>query len=327
MQKFVNVLRCFLLVALLAPWSAASQAAESNLRWKFKEGQTLNYVMERGVDGKVSLSGAEFEFKMTMIFDTTWQVKSVAADGTANVEQTVDRIQINMSSPLAGTVEFDSASGKEPEAGPVWAMLQPMVDGLKGQPIKTKITPLGKVSDIEFGEKMTAAFKKQQVGQNRQAGLGIGGNAFSERGVKELITKSVLPLPETSGKDVSWSQSFENPIPGIGTQTAETKFSLAGDETIDGKKAIKIAAVTELTFEPEENPRAELEITEQEAAATFFVDAVAGQLISSSGTQKAAMELTGPQEVTQQINEKVSMRQGKSPEKPAEEPKKEQAGK
>jgi hypothetical protein len=261
MQNFVRICHCFLFVVLVVTVSAASRAAEPAPRWKFKEGQNLHYVMERGVEGKVALSGAEFEFKMTMTFDTTWLVKSVAADGTANVEQTVDRIQVKMDSPLAGNVEFDSASGKQPEPGPVWNMLQPMVEGLQGQPIKTKISPLGKVSDIEFGEKMSEAFQKQKVSQNRQAGMGFGGNAFSERGVRELITKSVLPLPETLGKDVTWTQSFDNPIPGIGTQTAETKFSLAGEEMVDGKMATKIAAVTELTFEPDENPRAELEIT------------------------------------------------------------------
>ncbi len=321
MQTTQKLLRCLVVVAAVAACSV-SVAAESSLKWKFKPGQTLNYVIERGVEGKVSLSGAEFEFQMDMTFDTTWNVKSVAADGTGSVEQTVDRVQINMSSPLAGSMKYDSKSGEKPEAGPVWAMLQPMVEGLLGQNIKTKISPQGKVTDIEFPEKMVEAFKKQQVGQNRQAGMGIGGNAFSERGVKELISKSVLPLPEVPGKDVSWAQAFENPIPGIGTQTAETKFTVSGDEVVDGKKLVKIAGVTELTFEPAENPRAELEITEQEATSTFYFDAEAGVLVKSSGTQVAAMELTGPQEVTQQIKEKSSMRQGKSPDKPAEEEKK-----
>ena len=318
MQTSVKVFACCLVGLLLLGSAAPSRAAAPAVAWKFKDGQQMQYVMERGVEGKMSLSGAAIEFKMSMTFDTTWNVKSVAKDGSAVVEQTVDRIQIKMDSPLGGSMDYDSKSEKKPEAGPVWAMLQPMVEGLLGQPIKSKITPLGQVSDIQFSEKMTEAFKKQQVGQNRQAGMGIGGNAFSERGVKELITKSVLPLPETGGKDATWTQAFENPIPGIGKQTAETTYSFAGDETIDGKKATKIVGITELTFEPEENPRAELEIVEQEAKATFFFDAAAGQLIKSSGTQKAAMELTGPQEVTQEINEKVAMYQGKSPDKPAE---------
>ena len=48
-----------------------------------------------------------------MIFDTTWKVKSVAADGTATLEQTVDRIQMKMDSPFA-SLDYDS---KKPGSG------------------------------------------------------------------------------------------------------------------------------------------------------------------------------------------------------------------
>lgn len=139
-----------------------------------------------------------------------------------------------------------------------------------------------------------------------------------------MITKSVLPLPEKVEKDTTWTQAFANEMPGIGVQTAETTYSVAGPESVDGKDLIKIAGVTELTFEPAENPRAELEITSQEATAAYYFDATAGHMVKSSGTQNMGMELSGPQELTQEIKETVTMRLGKSPDKkPAAEEKKE----
>ena len=60
------------------------------------------------------------------------------------------------------------------------SLLEPVVNGMLGQTFKVKISPLGKVSDIELPAKLTESFAKQKVGQNRQAGLGIGGNAFTE---------------------------------------------------------------------------------------------------------------------------------------------------
>jgi hypothetical protein len=293
--------------------------AETPARWKFKPGETLNYVIERNADGKMSLTGSEFTIKMGMAFDTSWKCASVEGDGTANLEQTVDRIQVGMSSPLAGDIKYDSASPEEKPAGPVWTLLGPMVEGMLGQTFKVKVSPLGQVSDIQLPEKLKAAFAAQKVGQNRQAGMGIGGNAFNEKGIKELITRAVLPLPETAEKDTTWSQSFSNEIPFIGTETAETTFSLAGDETLDGKKLVKIAATTEVLFEPAENARAEMEITEQNSTATFLFDAEAGHLVKSNGTQTAVKEISGGQEVTQNITETVSMYLGKSPKtKPAE---------
>ncbi|HTM53543.1 MAG TPA: DUF6263 family protein [Pirellulales bacterium] len=315
MQIRVRTLRLFsLALALLAV--GASALAESELRWKFKPGEKLQYVIERSAEGKVNLTGAEFAFKMGMTFDTTWNVKAVAADGTADLEQTVDRIQIGMSSPLAGSVNFDSKSTEKPDAGPVWTLLEPVVSGMLGQTIKIKVTPQGKVTDIQLPDKLTESFAKQRVGQNRQAGLGVGGNAFTEKGVKELITRSVQLLPEKSDK--SWSQSFENVMPGVGTQTTELKFSRSGDESVDGKKLEKIAQVTELTFEPAADARAELEITGQEGSGTIYFDAAAGHTIKSSGKQTTSMELSGPQELTQEISETSSMRLGTSPDKPAE---------
>ena len=199
-----------------------------------------------------------------MVLDSTWKTKAVAKDGSADIEQTIDRVQVNMNSPLGGALEFDSQQ-PDSKAG----MLQPMVNGMLGQTFKLKVSPLGKVTDVELPKKLTDAFGAGQQGGRRQAGMGIGGNLFSEQGAKELIEKSVVPLPETSAKDSIWKQAFKNEIPGIGTQTSETTYSLAGTETLDGKKVNKISTKTELTFEPAEDPRGDLEITAQEGARRF----------------------------------------------------------
>src|SRR5262249_4883204 len=98
------VVLCVLSCAL-----ASAVGAESPLRWKFKQGETLNYVLERGVEGKMNLTGSEIAFKMGMAFDISWTATSVASDGAAQVDLTVDRIQINMASPLGGNLTFDSS--------------------------------------------------------------------------------------------------------------------------------------------------------------------------------------------------------------------------
>lgn len=304
----------FIALAAIALLSVASAQAESQLRWKFKEGQTINYVLNRGVEGKLNLTGSDINFQMGMAFDVTWKVKSVAADGTADVDQTVDRIQIKMSSPLGGDMVYDSQN-PTPPAGPVWAQMSPMIDGMLGQTFGMKISSLGKVTDIALPEKLAEVFKKQQAGGNRQAGFGIGGGAFSERGIKELIEKSVLPLPEAApANDVTWKQHFENQMRGMGTQMSDTTFTSSGNEKLDGKDVVKIAAVTELTFEPVENPMADVEITSQEGSATFYFDAEAGQMIKAEGTQTFFMEISGPRELTQDMKETMTMRLGKSPE-------------
>jgi hypothetical protein len=305
-----NLLRALFAAALLFVTFAQAQADE--LRWKFKAGETLEYVLARGVEGKINLSGSEIVFNLQMIFDTTWKPTSVAEDGAADVELTVDRIQISMDSPLFGRMAYDSKNPKEPE-GPIWAQMKPTMTSMLGEAFKAKITPLGEVKDIALPEKLAAALKKQEIGENRRAGFGIGGNSFNEKGIKEMLTRSVLPLPETTGDDVTWTQSFENEIPMMGTQISETTFSVSGAEQKDGQELTKITAETEILFEPSEEPRADLEITDQAAAATYFFDAAAGRMTEASGMQELTMEITGPQEITQDVKETMSMTSGKSP--------------
>jgi hypothetical protein len=309
-----------LALAAVLGFTLVSQArAEAPLRWKFKEGESLDYVIERAVDGKLNLSGADIEFKVKMIFDTTWKVKSVAADGTASVEETLDRMQVSMDSPLAGSLEYDSQTPTNPDS-PAWSMMvEPMVNGMLGQTLKWKVSPLGKVTDIEMPEKLKETFAKQSQGGNRQAGLGLGGNMFSDRGIREFVEKSVQPLPETAGKDATWKQSFENPIPRIGTQMSETTFTFAEAETKDGKNLQKIASATELTFEPAEDAQADLEITSQSASGAVYFDPAAGRVVKAEGTQSSVMEISGARELIQEIKETTSMRMGKSPAaKPAD---------
>jgi hypothetical protein len=316
MQTLAKNSRCVLLAlaAVLALSCLSAARAEAPLRWKFKDGETLDYILERAVDGKIIISGADIEFKLKMIFDTSWKVKSVAADGTANIEQTLERMQISMDSPLGGSLEYDTQNPTQPDS-PAWSMMvEPMVSGLMGQTLKWKVSPLGKVSDIEMPEKLAAVFAKQKEGSNRQQGFGLGGNMFSDQGLREFIEKSVQPLPEkTPAKDVTWKQTFETPIPRIGTQTSETTFSFAGDEKLDGKTVQKITAGTELTFEPADDAAADLEITSQSATGTIYFDAAAGRAIKSAGTQASTMELSGARELTQEIKETTSMKMGKSP--------------
>jgi hypothetical protein len=315
MRRRTMIARCWKLVAAVAILSVGVSAARADAapRWKFTPGQSLNYVLERNVDGKMSLAGNEFGIKMGMTFDTTWTCKNVSDDGTANLEQRIDRIQIGMDSPLVGKVAYDSSVNEAP-GGPVGAFMGPMIKGMLHQSFKLKVSPTGAVSDIELPAKLVEAFAKQaEVSQNRRGGLGIGGNAFDEKGIRQLIEQAVLPLPQTDDEDETWSREFETEIPFLGTEFAETTYSLDGSGTVEGKKLVKIAAETEVLFEPAEKPRAEMEIIEQNSSATALFDAEAGHMVKSDGTQLMVKEISGQQEVSQNLTESFKIYLGTSP--------------
>ncbi len=318
--------RLVVLSLALSLVTASAARAETTLKWKFKEGDVLNYVMETDSQQKMDVQGQVFEIGSKMTFDLTWKVKGVAADGAADMEQVVDRVQIKMTSPFAN-LDYDSKNPKEPE-GPIWEQMKPIITSMTGEPFSMKVSPAGKVTDIKLPAKMAKVFEDQKAAGGGGGGRrGLGGlmGGFSENAVKEMIQKAVLPLPEkpVSG-DAKWSQKFENVMPGAGTQKTDVTFSYSGSETQEGKSLEKITSKIQLTFEPAENPQADVEITKQDGSATIYFDGAAGRTIKATGKQTMIMEIAAPnREMTREVSETNSIRQGKSPDKPKAEKKEE----
>jgi len=306
----VSVAACGLL-------SAATARGENTLRWKFKTGDTLNYVMDRETEMKMDLSGSLIEIKTGMVFDTSWKVKSVAADGTAELEQTVDRIQMKMDSPFA-QLDYDSSKPGSGE-GQAWEMIGPTIEALVGQTFTLKATATGTVTDITLPEKVKAQFDKASGGEGggrRRGGGGMGGmmGGFSESSVKEMITRSIVPLPEKAvTPDVSWKQSFEEKMMGAGVKKTEVTYSTSEKSSAEGHEVQKIAAKNEITFEPAEESQVDVEIEEQEGGMAIYFDVESGRTLKAEGKQKQVIAITAPnREIVQEVEETVTVRQGKS---------------
>lgn len=341
-----------MLLTAAATLLAADEArAEKTIRWKFKDGQVLNYVLVRNTDGALQVQGNALQLGMGMTFDTTWKVHKVAADGTADVGMTVDRIQIAAKLPVPGASGEIKVDTKRPESvqNPFLQGMSGLVDALLGQEFALKVTPLGEVTQIEFPEKLQQMFaggqrnqggaepkadeakkdeKKAEAprrGGGRRGGGGIPGmNAFTEDGVKQIIKQMIVPVPEAALSDeVTWTQTFETVEAGAGVQTSETKYSYGGSATEEGRPVEKLTTTTELFFEPAEDAQADVELGEQEGSGTVYFDAEAGHVLKVEGTQKYIKEMSTPRgDVVQDITEKYTMTLGKSPEPEAKPAKK-----
>ncbi|MFO0946154.1 MAG: hypothetical protein U1D30_09450 [Planctomycetota bacterium] len=60
------------------------------------------------MDARFDVAGNKIQFGFRLILDILWQVNSVDEDGTAEISQTVNRIQVLMSSPNGGELRYDS---------------------------------------------------------------------------------------------------------------------------------------------------------------------------------------------------------------------------
>src|SRR5262245_37566051 len=85
-----------LALAVVGTFAPARAQAPSGLRWKFKEGQTLRYLLSQNTSSSISVGGQSIDNTIEQAFEVTWKVKSVKSDGSAELTQVFDRAKMAM---------------------------------------------------------------------------------------------------------------------------------------------------------------------------------------------------------------------------------------
>lgn len=294
-----DTIACLNLLAV-ALVGVAPARAQTTLRYQFKEGDKLPYVMEQKMDMKMNAMGQDIEMKMTQVIDLTWNVGAVDKDGKAKVAQRFERIRFNMDGPT-GKVEFDSKDGKEPE-GPVGRIIGPMFQAMVGSEISMTMDPQGRFSDVRLSEKLTEAFKKLPAGAAM-------GDMFSEEGLKRMVGQGSLVLRDKPVvKGDTWDQKLEMKMP-FGKMRVDTAYTYEGPAERSGRKLEKVGLKPKLTIEADAAGALQMKVKDQEADGAVFFDNAAGRLVETKLTQNMTMEISvGGQNLAQKIKQTVSMK-------------------
>ena len=152
-----------------AAWLAAAMLlvavntaqADTVLKWKFKEGDKLNYALQQKADIIIDANGVEFDIKVGQTMDLTWNVKSVASDGTVELSQTVDRVQLKMSTPFTGEFVYDSKDEDNAPTGEIWDRMGGPIKALVGGEFLIKLKANGQVDEIKLPEKLTELLSQE----------------------------------------------------------------------------------------------------------------------------------------------------------------------
>jgi hypothetical protein len=157
------------------------------LKWKFKEGERFQYVIDKQTITKTSRM---IELKTSQTFDMTWTIKKVLRDGSAEMTQTFDRIRFKTEGMLGenplDSVAFDSKESKDPQ-GPATALGQ-VLRTLVGNDATLTMTALGEVKDLKLPQRAVVALKGEPQPISTQSPL-------TENDFKEIIMESTLVLP------------------------------------------------------------------------------------------------------------------------------------
>jgi Family of unknown function (DUF6263) len=281
---------CKVLPALLACLALASAAeAQTTLRYKYKEGEKLEYVVDQDQKMTMNLLGNDVDMKTTMVMEMTWDTIKVDADGNATAKVTMTRVKLTMEGGPLGKIEVDSNDKNEPDE-PLGQMFSQIAKSMGSMEVTFTADPSGDVRDVKVSEGTLKKLKKLP-------GLpGGGGDLFTPDSFKSIVHGSIIvPVPkEAVSKGKSWSHKMEQKT-GMGKMSGDTKYTYEGQIEKNGATLEKFAAKPELKIEADPNAQIKMTMKDSKGKGFALFDNKVGRIAESSneGTMRMEIEAGG----------------------------------
>jgi Family of unknown function (DUF6263) len=260
---------------------AGTASAQVTLRYQFKEGEKLDYVMDQDQKMSMSVGGQDIEMKVNMAMDLIWQTEKVDADGNAKVKLKFGRVKMSMNGPM-GKVEVDSNDTEEPDdpAGRIFAQV---VKAIGGMEMSFTMDPRGEMKDVQVAD---AALKKLK----NLPGVDKLGDMLSPDSMKSMMGGNMVLPKEPVEKGKSWTQKTDQKTP-FGKVVGETKYTYEGDVDRGGKKLEKIALKPDVKIEPDPNAPAQIKVKGGSGKGYSFFDNKAGKITETINETTMQMEV------------------------------------
>ncbi|MEX2093885.1 MAG: DUF6263 family protein [Pirellulales bacterium] len=282
-------------VSCLVVTSSISQADEP-LRWKFTAGEKLDYQMTQDMNMDMDAGPAgKLATNAGQTMSITWIVKSIDEKGDALIEQTIDRIHMNMTAPGGQGFDYDTDS-EEPAVG-MAAMIAPTLEAMTAGKFTFTMSPRGEVRDLTMTDELLAAIRS-----------GPGGEKGAIEQFKAMVSQVALVLPENPPKlGDEWTIRIAASNPAGGNQTVDYTFKYEGTREVDGTNYAVIKPTMKL--ELANNPMMEMKMKEQQTQGEVLFNLEQGRLHSNSIHQDIALDVVvSGQELPGTIDQKSEIK-------------------
>jgi hypothetical protein len=268
-----------LAAALLLVLSAQDKV---ELRWKWQKGQELVYKSSQKT--LLEFGGQPMDQQMGYTYSMT--VTDVAESGEATILMKYLAVATKGSGPQ-GEYDYDSEKDKEPPAEGPASMQAKMV----GQTFTMKMTPLGRVTDVQGYDKVLEAMMKG--GPDNPGGRAQLKQMFSNDTFKGMMQQLSPPLPEEKvGPGDGWANEFTVKMPMIGGMMFSLKSKLS--DLKENNAQIEQDIRVELKGGDKDNPLAGLvEIKEGKGKASSVYSIEKGCFLSQKSTMEMKMAISG----------------------------------
>jgi hypothetical protein len=253
------------LVLLAALGAARPAQAQVTLRYKFKEGEKLRYLMALTMKIKADAGGKDVEVNATMKMPMSMQTLKVLKDGKAEVLMRIEGMKMSMEMPEGKTVSFDTDNleGLPEEARD--ALRKMLKDG-----ITMTMDPLGHASDVKVPESWKELMQKSGKGPlSLDAWAGKGG----------MMGYLVFPKGPVA-KGQTWkSEPIEMDVPPAGKLKGEMGFTYDGAVRQRGDRQLeKITIRPKISLQSDPNKEGKFSMKLRESPGTLYFDNRAGHV-------------------------------------------------
>ncbi|WP_148619091.1 DUF6263 family protein [Mariniblastus fucicola] len=231
-----NRFQILLMLAVLSFATSVQAQEKATLAWKFSTGDSFTVQFEQSQKVQTRIDARDRTLESELILGVGWNVTKVADDGTATIEQTIDRIRIKTGTPGAGIkklVDVDTASEERLRGFSRDAIKE--LETLVGLKFVVVMTSAGEIVSVTPGPDVATV-----VGQLPETSALR--RVFSGAAMGKLVSDSAFTLPgESVEQGESWSD--ETAI----KMTANDRRTFTFDRTI--KSTLKSMTDTEATIE------------------------------------------------------------------------------
>jgi hypothetical protein len=203
LQKLITTLAVLSITALLAPNAALAQdpntsAEKIDLKLNLTEGVTYSTLMI--MDQKISqtVQGRPIDVNQIMSMTMDSEVLAVEPNGTTTLTVTYSTMKLKMDGPM-GTIDYDSQNPVIDSNDPQTAMMVAMYSAMLDQKITMKLTPKGKILQIDGFDEMMENMMDQLPGEDPnmvQAMKDMMKNFISEDKFEEMGQGMVSTFPD-----------------------------------------------------------------------------------------------------------------------------------
>ena len=274
--------------------------AQKLLQWRFQPGESIQVSFTQDMTVQMNAMGKPMESSADMGMQMRWDVKNVDANGTADIHQSIERLTMQMQTPGAEPISYDSAQTEDPIG--MAAMLAATVDPMVGVAFNQKMSREGEVLEVTLSDQAQQQLASAPQGAQLK-------EILSRDGLKALLSQAATVFPKTPVKPGdTWTGSCKSKSP-IGELSMDMRYKYVGTETHQGRALERIDVEMVVSFPEAANPAGmSIAVQNQQNAGSMFFDAAAGRFVSTQLNQNMRLVTkVGEQEHAQMMTTVLKM--------------------